>query len=309
MRQRLLQQGGRIAIVSPSGAISADYMRGGIEGLRSMGYEVELMPHAEGCATSVFAATDDERAADLAEALRRDDIDVVWCARGGYGAMRTLMALERYGGWRRVFSETDKMVVGFSDITALHAAAASVGNVGILGPMLKHIAVHGISAEDVRLTLQSLTTGNIEVECVPHKGSTVGKAQGKVIGGNLSILYSLMATPVEPDAEGAILFIEDLSEYRYHIDRMMRSLKFSGFLKRLSGVIVGQMTGMRDGATPFGRDAYQIVADAVAEYGYPVLMGYPSGHAEQENYPLVIGAMAEMEVSAGRGVLRMTMNG
>lgn len=307
MRQRLLPSGGTIAIVSPSGSIAPEFMDGGVKALRTLGYNVELMPNASGRATSVFSAVDGERASDLALALSRPDIDAVWCSRGGYGAMRTLMALEPYGGWRRLFSQTDKLIVGFSDITALHSASIVSGGFGILGPMLKHIATHGTSSPDVVETLRAVTEGRAVVSCDPRDGSVAGHAEGRLIGGNLSIIYSLLSTPICPSPDGAILFIEDLSEYRYHIDRMVQALRFSGFLSRLSGVVVGQMTGMRDGATAFGRDAYQIVADAVAPYGYPLLLGFPSGHAPEENYPLILGSDAVLDVQDGSATLSMSV--
>ena len=307
MKQRLLSPGGTIAVVSPSGSIAPEFMDGGVSALRSLGYNVELMPNASGRATSVFSATDAERASDLALALSRPDIDAVWCSRGGYGAMRTLMALEPYGGWRRLFSQTDKLIVGFSDITALHSASVVTGGVGILGPMLKHIATHGTSSPDVEETLRAVTEGRATISYAPREGSTDGHAEGRLIGGNLSILYSLLSTPICPAPDGAILFIEDLSEYRYHIDRMVQALRFSGFLSKLAGVVVGQMTGMRDGATAFGRDAYQIVADAVAAYGYPVLLGFPSGHAPEENYPLILGSRAVLDVQGDAATLSMNV--
>ena len=234
-----------------------------------MGYKTELMPNAMGPATSVFAADDARRAEDLAEALSRPDIDIVWCTRGGYGAMRTLAALGAFGGWKKLFANTDKLIVGFSDITALHAAAATHGHAAIHGPMLKHLATHDATSPDIVETLRAVTEGRADVSCRPLPGSRTGETRGRLIGGNLSILYSLLATDICPSPDGAILFIEDLSEYRYHIDRMIQALRFSGFLSRLAGIVVGQMTGMRDGATPFGRTAYEIIADATVDYPCP----------------------------------------
>ncbi len=305
MSQRLLPQGGHIAVVAPSGHISGEYLHDGVEALRSAGFTVDLMPHVVGFSQSVFSAPDAMRAADLHLALSDPRYDAVWCTRGGYGAMRTLEALEPYGGWRSVFSQTDKMVVGFSDITALHSASAALGKCGVLGPMLKHIATHGVDSPDVQATLSILRGDGFAfaLSRPAMAGSRDGVAEGRVIGGNLSIVYSLASTPLLPSPDGSILFIEDLSEYRYHIDRMMRALRFSGFLSRLSGLVVGQMTGMRDGATPFGSDAFQIIADAVADYHFPVFIGYPSGHAPEENYPVIIGGHARLEVKDGLGTL------
>lgn len=307
MNQRLLTPGGTIAIVSPSGLIGTEYLDGGIRALTDMGYKTELMPNAMGPATSVFAADDARRAADLAEALSRPDIDIVWCTRGGYGAMRTLAALDAFGGWKKLFANTDKLIVGFSDITALHAAAATHGHAAIHGPMLKHLATHDATSPDIVETLRAVTEGRADVSCRPLPGSRTGETRGRLIGGNLSILYSLLATDLCPSPDGAILFIEDLSEYRYHIDRMIQALRFSGFLSRLAGIVVGQMTGMRDGATPFGRTAYEIIADATADYPCPVLLGFPAGHDPAANYPLILGGDAVLSVGNSEATLSMSL--
>lgn len=309
MEYRALKPGGTVAVVAPSGALPAGRLLGGVGALRAAGYAVELMPHVGGEPCGVFSASDEERASDLATALSRPDVDAVWCARGGYGAVRTLMALDAYGGWRRVFAETDKMVVGFSDITALHAAAVAVGGAGVLGPMLRHLSAHGLAHPDVAQTLRLLSGGRAEGRCAPLEGSVCGRAEGRLIGGNLSIVYSLLSSPIAPSPDGCILFIEDLAEYRYHIDRIMQSLRFSGFLSRLAGVVVGQMLDMKDGATPFGFDAYRIVADAVAGYGYPVLLGYPSGHDAEVNFPILVGGNAVLTVAEGEASLAMSVAG
>lgn len=306
MTQRLLSAGGRIAIVSPSGTLAPELMEGGVATLTAAGYDVRIMPNAQGPREGVFSAPDALRAKDLADALLDPSVDVVWCARGGYGALRALDAMREFGGWRNIFSATDKMIVGFSDITALIAAADYCGKTSVHGPMLKHLANHGMASPDVRATLALLRGEEVTVERDAQEGSRDGWTEGRLIGGNLSILYSLAAAGMAPQPDGAILFVEDLSEYRYHMDRMMRSLRVSGFLERLSGVIVGRMTGMKDGATPFGRDAYQIVADAVADYGYPVFIGYPAGHADDENYPLHMGERCLLSVSGGVGRVRQS---
>lgn len=303
MPQRLLPPGGRIAIVAPSGAIDPEILKSGVAELTRAGFDVRLEPHVLNHKEGVFAASDSLRAADLASALADPDVDVVWCARGGYGALRTLDALAEFGGWRQVFRDADKVVVGFSDITVLHAASALNSKVGLHGPMLKHIALHGVDSPDVQATLALLRGEPFSIARPALPGSRYGEAHGKLVGGNLSILYSLAAARMLPDLDGAILFIEDLSEYRYHVDRMMRSLRMSGSLDKISGLVIGQMTGMKDGATPFGRDACQIVADAVADLDIPVFVGYPAGHAPDENYPLVMGADCQLSVCGGMATL------
>lgn len=306
MRQRLLPRGGRIAIEAPSGTIDPEILKSGVAELEQAGFDVSLAPHVLNHSEGVFSAPDAMRAADLAAALADPDVDAIWCARGGYGAMRTLDALEPYGGWRKVFGQTDKLVVGFSDITVLHAAAAISSGLGLHGPMLKHIARHGIGSPDVQATLALLSGEPFSITRPALRGSRDGEACGRLIGGNLSIIYSLAAADMTPDLNGAILFIEDLSEYRYHVDRMMRSLRMAGLLRKIGGLIVGQMTNMKDGATPFGRDACQIVADAVADLDIPVFVGYPAGHATEENFPLVVGHDCQLRVSRGVATFSQT---
>lgn len=286
-----LYQGARIAIVAPSGAISNDYLYQGIQQIESLGYIVEVMPHVENCKCSVFAATDQERASDMSIALSRDDIDAIICARGGYGAVRTIQLIDS-----NLIQNCNKWVVGFSDITVFHSALTRYNIPSIHGPMLKHIAVHGINNDDVAKTFALMKGQSVSVICTPLAGSRTGSATGKIIGGNLSLIYSLRNTPIDIEPQNAILFIEDLSEYNYHIDRMIQNLRYSGVLSKLSGLIVGQMTDMKDGATPFGCDAYNIIADAVKDYNYPVLLGYPAGHADDINMPLRMGAKATLSV-------------
>ena len=286
-----LPDGGRIAIVAPSGAIAPEYLTKGVESIESKGYKVEIMPHVKNCQTGVFAATDAERAIDMAEAISRDDIDAIICARGGYGAVRTIQLIDK-----KILRNCNKWIVGFSDITVFHSALTHYGIASLHGPMLKHIAVHGIDSEDVQKTFDIMRGKKNKINCNSVNYSRAGKTEGLLIGGNLSLIYSLRRTPIDIAPKGAILFIEDLSEYNYHIDRMMQNLKYSGVLAKLNGLIVGQMTDMKDGATPFGCDTYKIIADAVAGYDFPVLMGYPAGHADNINMPLRMGAKARLSV-------------
>lgn len=288
-----LPDGGRIAIVAPSGAIAPEYLDKGIALIQSKGYSVEVMPHVRDCRTGVFAATDAQRASDMEEAILRDDIDAIICARGGYGAVRTIQHMKK-----SVVQRCDKWLVGFSDITVFHSALTHYGIASIHGPMLKHIAVHGIDSDDVKKTFDLMRGKKVSVSCESALYSRSGKVSGKLIGGNLSLIYSLRRTAIDIAPKGAILFIEDLSEYNYHIDRMMQNLKYSGVLAKLGGLVVGQMTDMKDGATAFGSDAYAIIADAVAQYDYPVLMGYPAGHADEVNMPLRMGGEATLRVDA-----------
>lgn len=291
---RILPPGGNIAIVSPSGALSATVVADAVAAIRSLGYNVEVMPHVLGCATSVFAASDEQRADDLQEAITRHDIDAIICARGGYGAVRTIQRISP-----TVFANCDKWIVGFSDITAIHSLLSHSGVPSVHGPMLKFMSECGVRHTDVIRLFDILGGKAIEpVTFAAEEQNRCGTAEGTLTGGNLSIIYSLRATPADIVADGNILFIEDLSEYHYHLDRMMQNLRYSGVLEKLSGLVVGRFTGMKDGATPYGSDAYGIIADAVSDYGYPVAFGYPAGHGDGPHTPLVMGSKVRLSVSA-----------
>ncbi len=288
-----LPKGGTIAIVAPSGYIDPILAQKAIEQIEGEGYRVKVMPHVFNCRTSVFAASDENRASDLYQAITDDNIDAIICARGGYGAVRTLEHLPE-----GALEKCRKWLVGFSDITAIHSRLTHYGTPSLHGPMLKHIANHGMHANDVEM-LFSIMRGETpkKVSIAPNELNRLGKASGTMKGGNLSLIYSLRATPADIDPRGAIVFIEDLSEYRYHIDRMMQNLAYSGFLSKLSGLIVGQFTDQKDGATPFRANAYEIVAQATAAYDYPVVFGYPAGHASDINMPLIMGCNATLEAT------------
>lgn len=302
-KQRVLPKNGTIAIVSPSGIIAPEHLQGGVDALKSAGYNVVLMPHAAGPASGMFAATDEERAEDLALALSDPTIDVVWCSRGGYGAIRTMLALPR--AVHRVcpelfdpqdplaiFGKTDKMLVGFSDITVLLSAFVKRGQYAIHGPMLKHISTYGIDAPDVQMTLDLLQGKNVEIPFDPLPGSDMRSVDGLILGGNLSIIESIQRTPLQLDIQQCLLFIEDLNEFLYHIDRMAHNLLFSGFFAKVSGIIVGQMTDMKDGATPFGCTAYDIFSRIADQCKCSIALGFPAGHGKPFNYPILMGSYA-----------------
>lgn len=291
-------KGSTLAIVAPAGAVAPQILAQATQIIQSHGYAVRIMPHVDGCATSVFAATDQQRAQDLIEAIVSPDIDAIICARGGYGAVRTLQLIPD-----EVLSHCDKWIVGFSDITALHSRLTRQGIPSIHGPMLKHIAQHGMHSPDVEMLFQLLGGEGGKVEVPPHPLNRFGKSAATLTGGNLSLIASLRSTPADIVAEGSILFIEDLSEYRYHIDRMMQNLRYSGLLARISGLVVGQFTDQREGSTPFGQDAYQIIAQAVADYHYPTIFDFPAGHSQEVNMPLLLGKRATIISSAAGGEL------
>lgn len=293
---RQLKKGGKIAIVSPSGRIDEEILSEGIKKIEAKGFAVEVMPHVVGCSQSVFSASDKQRAEDLVKAIEREDIDAILCARGGYGAVRTLQNVDE-----KVWANCDKWIVGFSDITAIHQMMVRFGHESMHGPMVKHIAHHGMESPDVAQMFDVMMGGEFSTQGVADNGSIDGEAEGVLIGGNLSIVYSLRSTPADINPDGKILFLEDLSEYNYHVDRMIQNLKYSGALERINGLVLGQFTGMKDGATKFGKDATEIIVDVVREYGYPVWTGFEAGHAQEVNRPLVMGRRVRLIVKDGKG--------
>lgn len=282
-----------IVIVAPSGTIGGEYLVKGVDVLRSLGFGVELMPHVGQAACGVFSGSDEERAEDLRVALTKPGVDVVLCTRGGYGAVRTLQQLPK-----DIFKQIDdRLIVGFSDITAIHSMSTLSGRVSVHGPMLKHLAEHDVDAPDVKALLDILRGEGVKITLEANPLNRLGKAEGTIIGGNLSILYSLRGTPADVLAEpdGKILFIEDLCEYNYHIDRMMQNLRYSGILNRIAGLVVGQFIDIKEGKTPFGMSVYEVIAKAMEGTTCPILFGYPAGHDDDINYPIRLGAKCAID--------------
>lgn len=289
----------KIKIVSPSGAIDPQYIDRATEVLRGWGYEVSEAAHARG-KIGRFAASDDERVADIAEALTDPAVDMILCARGGYGLQRIIDRIP----------PIHKPIIGFSDITALHMLAAQTGQATIHAMMCKGISeTKGLSPSSCVLHSSSflqraLAQEPLHYELPPHPLNRAGKIKGTLIGGNLSVLYGLQGTAYglderlrmkdERGGSPLILFIEDVGERHYHIDRMMNNLRLSGVLANLSGLIVGQFSDCEDDPS-MGCTVYETIRRAVEPYHYPVVFNFPAGHVE-ENMPLYLNAPVEMDV-------------
>lgn len=283
-----LKPGDRIRIVSPAGKVNAEKIYSGIELLREAGFEVFIGDHVFG-GHFQFAGTDSQRLADLQEAFDDPDCKAIVCARGGYGTIRLAGQINLES-----FSLHPKWLVGFSDITVLHAILQKADICSIHGPM------PGFYLKNNQMTdsfnqLVAVLTGQMLPLCFDlHPQNRPGTATGQLCGGNLSIIYSLIGTPLQFKTDGKILFIEDLSEYLYHIDRMMHSLKLSGCLNGLKALLVGSFSELKDNDSPFGQSVEEIILHAVSEYDYPVIFGCPSGHID-ENMPLVLGQSYRIE--------------
>lgn len=292
-----IKRNSTIGIVSVASKVNRTEIESGIELLASRGFKTVVADHVWDSYNN-FAATDEQRASDLQMMLDRQDIDAVICSRGGYGSLRTLQHID----WSS-FIRNPKPIVGFSDITVLHSKLHNLGFQSIHGAMPKHYQLNGRPTESYLSVECALLGAPVEYnfESATQLNRS-GEAEGVLVGGNLSVLYSLRGTPYDIDTRGKILFIEDLNEYLYHLDRMMMNLKVGGVLEGLAGLVVGYFSDMKDGSTPFGKTAEEIIADAVAEYGYPVAYGFKAGH-EELNLALRLGETAVLSVNDKRATL------
>ena len=289
-----------IRIVSPSGAIEPTYIDDARARLREWGFAVSEGHYARSKAGR-FAGTDEERLADLHEAMQDPSVDMVLCSRGGYGLQRII---DRVG-------VVSKPVIGFSDITCLHALAFQQNMPTLHAPMCKHIATWEADCASLQLlrrTLQPSNRGDAPAYSLPpHPFNRTGKIHSTLIGGNLSVLYGLQGTPCGLTALPAeredkpVLFIEDIAERHYHIDRMMNNLRLSGVFDRIGGLVVGQFTDCYDDPA-MGCSVMQTVREAVENYNFPVLFGFPAGHSDC-NYPLWFGGRCVLDVQADGAVL------
>lgn len=253
-----------------------------VELLQQEGLDVILAEHVFD-SHFTFAGTDEQRLNDFQQALDDPDCRAIICSRGGYGAVRIIDKLDF-----SAFRKSPKWLVGFSDISLLHALIQKEGFCSIHAAMPAFYLKETEPSESFLELMKVLRGEKLNVQIPIHELSRKGNADGELVGGNLSVLYSLLGTFLEPETEGKILFIEDVSEYLYHLDRMMHSLKLSGKLGNLSGLVVGGLTKMKDNDSPFGQTVEEIILNAVRNYGYPVCFDFPAGHVER-NLPLIFG--------------------
>ncbi|HNY03385.1 MAG TPA: LD-carboxypeptidase [Bacteroidales bacterium] len=284
-----LKKGDQVAIVSPARSITFEEVHPAIRFFGRNGLEAVLGNYVFSRHRQ-FAGTDEQRSRDFQSMLDHPDIRAIVCSRGGYGTVRILDRLDF-----TAFCENPKWIVGYSDVTVLHSHIHRRFGIETLhAPM--PVNIKGDQPDDSLQTMINALFGKRIAYTVPRAPlSREGRAEGILTGGNLSVLYSLMGTPSEIDTDGKILFIEDLDEYLYHIDRMMMNLKRAGKLAKLKGLIVGGMTKMNDNTIPYGMTAQEIVADAVAGYPYPVCFDFPAGHLDT-NLALILGRKVKLTV-------------
>lgn len=282
-----LKPGDCIGIVAPARKLSAEELAPAIKILEDWGLKVKLGKHIY-AAYSQFAGTDEERCSDFQSMLNDAEIKAILAARGGYGEVRIIDSVDF-----SVFKEHPKWIVGYSDVTVFHSHIHTH-----LGIETLHATMpinFNKDAESIALLKEALFGEPIAYTINSTNLNKKGEAKGALVGGNFSLLYALAATPSDIDTRGKILFLEDLDEYLYHIDRMMMQLKRSGKLAGLKGLVIGSFSEMKDNTVPYGKTAEEIILDAVSEYNYPVCFGFPAGHGNM-NYPLFLGREVELSV-------------
>ncbi|MCK4661962.1 MAG: LD-carboxypeptidase [Bacteroidales bacterium] len=285
-----LKSGDKVGVISPGKSLSVQTISFADNLLGKWGLEVIMGKNIDK-SYNQFAGTDDERAKDLQEMLDDKSIKAILCSRGGYGTIRIIEKLNF-----KNFIKYPKWIVGYSDITVLHS---------YLNKILNFESIHGVMPinfpenikdnESTESLKRTLFGQNPEYTIKSHKLNRKGKASGILVGGNLSILYSLRGTKLDLDYKGKILFIEDIDEYLYHIDRIMLNLKLGGILAGLKGMIIGGMTNMKDNEITFGKSAYEIIHEAISEYNFPVCFNFNAGHIEP-NLTLILGRKIVLDV-------------
>lgn len=271
-----LKKGSKIALVAPARKIGCDEIVAAVKWIEEKDFEA-IYDDRLFAEYHQLAGNDDFRASVLQEYLDRDDIDAILCVRGGYGTIRIVDKLDF-----TKFVKHPKWIVGYSDVTVLHAKMQQLGYQSIHGTMAINFEKNTKEALE---TLYKALVGKHQTD--GEFLATLGMT-GQVVGGNLSVLYSMLGSDLFPETDGKVLFIEDLDEYLYHIDRMMMGLKRAGKLANLKALLVGAFTDMHDNTIPFGMTAKEIIFEKVKEYGYPVIWDYPAGHID-DNRTIIFG--------------------
>ncbi len=291
-----LSKGDKIGIAVPARKISPEELQPALEILQGWGLEPVFASNLFK-SQDQYAGTDDERLKGLQELLDNNEIKAILCARGGYGTMRIIDSLDF-----SIFTQKPKWIAGYSDITVLHSHINKNFGIETLHSTMP-LNFSANTNEALESLRKALTGENLSYTSDRHEFNREGYAEGILTGGNLSMLYALSGSDSDITTDGKILFIEDLEEYLYHIDRMMVQLKRSGKLQNLAGLIVGGMNNMNDNTVPFGKTAYEIIAEHVAGYDYPLCFGFPAGHIE-DNRTLFMGRKIDLIVEKKSSIVQ-----
>ena len=299
-----LKAGDTVAIVSPSGVLKnrEEHIARGIALMESWGLHVILGKNVYKT-DNHFAGTDDERAADMQWALDNSSIKAIWSSRGGYGTVRILDKLDY-----TQFKKHPKWVIGYSDITALHLDIHNLGYQTIHAMMGTSLGEDQEGMDETIATFKKTLFGEeLEYELEGSQYNRIGKAEGELIGGNLTLLHTMLGSKTSINAAGKILFIEDVGEYKYHIDRMLQSLKRAGYFNECKGVIVGDFSNMRKNSTEWGSSVEQLILDALSIYNFPIAFNMHAGH-EDDNRAMYFGRVITLDVDKDETEIQFSKN-
>lgn len=296
-RPDYLKQGDTICILSTARFVELETIQPFIDWIASLGLQIRL-GSTMSLKDNQYAGTDIERAKDFQEAIRNPEIKAIWFARGGYGSIRIFDDII----WDE-FIENPKWLIGFSDITIWHNLVNQFYGIQSIHALMP-ITFQTNTPEAIRHTAQMILGEQVEIHFpFTSKNANFKAVSGEIIGGNLSILYSLLGTKTGFNTSGKVLYIEDIDEYLYHIDRIMISLKKAGKLFGLKALLVGEFFDIKDNSIPFGKTYQEIILEHCSEYGYPIIFDFPAGHID-DNQPIRLGAQVEISRQADQVKLK-----
>lgn len=283
-----LKKGDTVGILATARKIDLETLQPAVKLLESWGLHV-VIGKTIGKEENQLAGPDWLRATDFQEMLDNPKIKAIWAAKGGYGTVRIVDRIDFTN-----FRKHPKWIIGFSDVTVLHSHINNMDIATLHGIMA--ISAKSATPEAIESFRKALFGEKLEYFLPHHPYNQNGIGKGELVGGNLSVLYSIMGSKSEIDYKGKILFIEDLDEYLYHIDRMMMNLKRNGYFDGLQGLIIGGMTSMNDNEIPWGKDALQIIKEITKDYKFPIVFDFPAGHIK-DNRALILGATVSLKVT------------
>ena len=292
-----LDKGSKVVIAAPARMVTTEEMAFAIHWLEENGF-IPVYDERLFVQHHIFAGDDTFRASVMQQYLDDESIAAVWLARGGYGGIRIIDQLDF-----TKFLKHPKWIIGFSDGTVFHGKMQRLC-VPSLHASMPYFFENKTDAAKQSL-FDALTGKPLHYEFASHPLNRIGEAEGKVVGGNLSVLYGMIGSNTFPEVDGKILFIEEVDEYIYHIDRMMRALKRAGKLDYLKGLVVGGLTQIHDNPDPFGQTVEEVIADAVKAYDYPLCFGFPAGHFA-DNRAMVLGQTIKLEVGQSLVISRQS---
>jgi muramoyltetrapeptide carboxypeptidase len=292
-----LKKGAKIAVISPAGAVDASQLEKGIEMIKNRGFEPVIGEHLYSKFSNgySYAGTEEERLKDMNWALNDNEISAIWASRGGYGCQHLVQHLKL-----KKFTENPKWYIGYSDNTVIQSYLLNKGFASVHGQTIK-TSSFGVTDESYDMIFDVLKGKMPKYSLKSHAFNKQGNIEGELVGGNLALIYALLGTKYSFDFRNKILFIEDIGENFYALDRMIMSLELAGVFGKIKGLIIGGMTNMGDEKEnksyeeSFDEFAYKLISERISKYKFPVVFGFPNGHIK-DNRPLIIGGNVKVQV-------------